>query len=395
MGPLPVVTILLSLLGVVLGSFAIYIHQQIASSQGAYTSFCDINQELSCDAVLGSTYASAFGHSVAAWGVLGWLAALALSVWSFRSTGREAAGRATLLLAASGAILAISGYFLAVSVFVIGVYCPICLSLDATALALFAVSVMQVKILAPSAPKSWKPRQTLGIAGVLTVLALIALYTGQGAGASIEGAVTVDRVRREDPRFYAYYISLDRVQMPLSDSASKEDSPITIVEFSDFQCPYCRQAFFDLERALEAETADDISLHHRNFPLDPKCNPDVKGGHHAVACEAAAASVCAHRAGRGHEFDRALFLHQKSLKPGAFAGVAKQLGMDPASLERCMEDPGTQQVVAADLAAGKAAEISSTPTIFINGRVVKGALSPIQFRYAFAIERDEASGRQD
>ncbi|MDG1400239.1 MAG: vitamin K epoxide reductase family protein, partial [Candidatus Binatia bacterium] len=156
-GMLPVAAIVLSILGIALGVTGLYIHQEIASSQGAYSSFCDVNQEMSCDAVLGSTHATFLGTPVASWGILGWLMALGLSVWTFAAKGRERVARATYLLALSGVILAISLYYLVVSTVLIGVLCPICLSLDATALALFAVAAWQVRLLQPGAPKSWQP----------------------------------------------------------------------------------------------------------------------------------------------------------------------------------------------------------------------------------------------
>ncbi|MEO2167251.1 MAG: thioredoxin domain-containing protein, partial [bacterium] len=174
---------------------------------------------------------------------------------------------------------------------------------------------------------------------------------------------------------------------PLPEGVGTDDAAIVVVEFSDFQCPYCRRAFFDLEAAVAAEPGD-VQVFHRNFPLNADCNPEVSSRHHAVACEAARASECAHEAGKGHAYNRALFANQSSLDADSFGALASQVGLDASKLEACMASPASKEKVAVDLAAGKAAGVASTPTIYINGRVIKGALTPEQFRYAFAIERD-------
>ena len=379
-----------------LGAYGLYIGQQLGSSQGAYSSFCDVSQEVSCDAVLGSSYATFLGTPVASWGILGWLLALGLSFWTFRTSGRERITRATYMLALAGVILVISLYYLGVSVFQIGVFCPICLSLDATAIGFFAVALAQVKLLQPGAPKSWQPKPLLAGAALAAVVAVGVLLVGQEEpAATLDATATGAEIRREDPRFYVYYTSQEVVKAPLPLGVSAGDAEITIVEFSDFQCPHCRRSFFDLERAVTASDMN-VQVYHRNFPLHPDCNPAVQGTSHDMACEAAYASWCAHEAGEGHPFDRALFANQSSLSAKSIAAIGNSLGMDVSDLERCIESPEAREAIAADLAAGNALGIASTPTLFINGRMLKGGVTPQQFLYAFAIERDlQASGNRE
>ena len=393
-GTLSVVAIVLSILGITLGAVALYLHQEISSSQGEYSSFCDVSQEMSCDAVLGSTHATFLGTPVATWGIVGWLFALGLSFWTFQAKGREQITRATYLLAISGILLAVSLYYLAVSIFVIGVFCPICLSLDATALALFAVALGQVRTLQAGAPKSWQPKPILGGAALAALAVVAILFAAQEEPApQLSAAATGVEIRREDPRFYVYYTSQNVVEQPLPANVSPDGAAISIVEFSDFQCPHCRRAFFDLERAIAA-SGMDVELYHRNFPLHPDCNPAVKGTAHDMACDAAYASWCAHEAGQGHAFDRALFANQSSLSASTIASIGNSLGMNVADLKSCMASPAARAAIDQDLAAGRALGISSTPTIFINGRMLKGGVTPQQFLYAFAIERDlQASGQ--
>jgi protein-disulfide isomerase len=387
-GMLPVAAIVLSILGIALGVTGLYIHQEIASSQGAYSSFCDVNQEMSCDAVLGSSHATFLGTPVASWGILGWLVALGLSFWTFGSTGRDRITRATYVLALAGVILSISLYYLVVSIVLIGVFCPICLSMDATALAFFAVAAVQVRLLQPGAPKSWQPKPLLGGAALAALVAIGVLVAGQeDPVAVLDGSVTGSQIRRDDPRFYVYYTSQPVMEQPLPAGISADGAGISVVEFSDFQCPHCRRSFFDLERAIGASDMK-IEVYHRNFPLHPDCNPAVQGIAHDMACDAAFASWCAHEVGKGHEFDRALFANQKTLSPQSIPAIGKSLGMNVEDLESCVDSSAARDAIQIDLAAGNALGIASTPTIFINGRMLKGGITPQQFLYAFAIERD-------
>lgn len=383
-----------------LAAFAVYLHGEISSSHGEFSSFCDVSAEVSCDAVLGSSYASFLGTPVATWGLLGWLVALGAAIWTFLGTGHEVLRRATWLLAIAGSVFTISIYFLLVSIVTIEVFCPICLSLDAAALGLLAVTLALVKLLAPGAPRSWQPRPVLFGTAAATVLALIVLYQAHSSQEpQLTGPVTVAMVREEAPRFYAEYLALPVVPAPLPAAARDSKAAIRIVEFSDFECPYCRRAFFDLDQALAQEQRagtpeGEIEVWHRNFPLNADCNPQVSSRSHAYSCAAARGSVCAHSEGKGHAFDAEVFANQASLESDSFVDFAAKLGLDRGKFEACMASPATEAAVETDLAAGRAAGVQSTPTLYINGRRVRGAFSPTQFRYAFAIERAELAKRK-
>lgn len=398
-GPLPLVALLISIVGVALAAFAVYLHGEISSSHGEFSSFCDVSAEVSCDAVLGSTYATFLGTPVATWGLVGWLAALGIAIWTFLGREFEVLRRATWLLAIAGTILAVSLYFLLVSIVNIGVFCPICLSLDAAALGLFGVAFALVRLLAPGAPRSWQPRPVFLAAAAATAVFLFVIYQAQSsAEPQLRGPVTVEMVREEAPRFYAEYLALPIVPMPLPAGAQDSNAEIRVVEFSDFECPHCRRAFFDLDAALKQERRNggesEIQVWHRNFPLDGDCNPQVQSTARRYSCDAARGSVCAHRAGKGHAFDAEVFGSQGSLTSDSFGEFAEELGLDPKKFADCMSSPATAAAIRTDLSAARAVNVRSTPTIFINGREVRGAFSPTQFRYAFAIERAELAKRK-
>ena len=385
--------VILSGLGAALGAVILFIHQRMAASQGAYTSFCDVSAKVSCDVVLGSVYANVLGLPVALWGVLACLAAGVLAWTIARSTGTARLNAAAALVALAAVMLAISLWFLSLSASVIRVACPLCLSLDAIVLLLFVASVAILRGLRSSAPAGWPSWGYVG-AVAAAALASVAGLAGLQVGARASGGpLTIAEVRERDPRFYAFYVSqevVDSVPTDGGQSIGRPDAPVTIVEFTDFECPYCARAYQDLKSALG--DAPDVRVVVRNFPLNAKCNPQLQAEVHANACKAAVAAACAAAQGKFEQFQGLLFENQSNLDPAALGGYAGRAGLDGAEFARCLESPAASAAVAADVAAGAASGVTSTPTFFINGRRIPGGFqSADQYRYALAIERELAA----
>jgi len=383
-GILPTVAVVLSVLGAALCAVVLYIHHQLSSGQGGYTSFCDVSASMSCDAVLGSAYATVLGIPVGGWALLSYVVTAALA-FSLHGARGEARMRAAATLAAfTAAMLVVSIYFFVISAFVIKVACPLCLSLDAVNLALFGVAVAIARLLHASAPPGWSPMRFWLPSAGLTLGLVVALVVLQVPRDTASAALTVDEIRQADPRFYAWYISQPVVDLNVEEAAP--DEVVTLVEFSDFECPACARAYVDLGRVLAGE--DRVRLVHRNFPLNSDCNPQVKMQGHVHACQAAMAYECAAAQGKGKDYSAMLFQNQSALDTPSLVGYAARLGLDQGEFERCLASPAAAAKVAADVAAGVAAGVESTPTFFINGRRVAGSLRPEHFQYALAIERE-------
>lgn len=386
-GFLPTVAIILAALGAALSAVVLYIHHQLSAGQGGYTSFCDVSERLSCDVVLASSYASVLGIPVAGWALGAYVvtAALAFSLAKARSEARLRA--AATLVAFTAAILVVSAYFFVISSLVIGVACPLCLSLDAVNLALFGVALAIARMLHVAAPPGWSPVRFWLPTGAAIAGAVVALAVLQAPPSTATADVlSVEEIREKDPRFYAWYISQPVVDLKLDAKEAAPPDQITLVEFSDFECPACARAFTDLSRLL-ASGQVPVKLVHRNFPLSSDCNPQVTQQGHAHACQAAVAYECAAAQGKSQEYYRTLFQNQSSLDEPSLVGYAARLGLDQGEFERCLASPAAAAKVAADVAAGAAAGVESTPTFFINGRRVPGSLRPEHFQYALAIER--------
>jgi protein-disulfide isomerase len=126
-------------------------------------------------------------------------------------------------------------------------------------------------------------------------------------------------------------------------------------------------------------------FHH--FPLDPGCNPEVATLVHRSACEAAIAAECAARFGRFWDYHDRLFADQTRLGRDDLIATAVDLGIDRAAFTACLHDGAARARVVADAAAGARIGVKSTPTLFIDGRTVEGALDPPAYDWVLAMER--------
>jgi protein-disulfide isomerase len=139
-------------------------------------------------------------------------------------------------------------------------------------------------------------------------------------------------------------------------------APVTIVEFSDFQCPYCAQAQGDLE-ALLKKYPDKVKLVFKHFPLS----------FHAQARPAALASLAAHEQGKFWELHDVLFKNQKTLDASKLEEYARQAGLDVARFKADMERnrDAYEKRIQADMLAGQQADVRGTPSLYIGGRKVR------------------------
>jgi protein-disulfide isomerase len=171
----------------------------------------------------------------------------------------------------------------------------------------------------------------------------------------------------------AVSISMQPPRVPVAatgPSRGPATAPITIVEWSDFECPFCRRAVPVVDELL-ALYGERVRIVYRHFPLE-KIHPRARG--------AAAAAVCAEAQGRFWEYHDRLFAGDAALDAPALAGHAAQLGLDRAAFDACLADPATQARIDADAEAGRQAGISGTPAFFVNGIHLSGARPLEDFR---------------
>lgn len=158
------------------------------------------------------------------------------------------------------------------------------------------------------------------------------------------------------------------VEIPLSPTdyaRGPSNAPVTIVEFSDFECPYCKKASVSLSR-VEKLYPDKVRLVFKNFPLDTACNPYIGSQLHPLACRAARMGRCAGRQGRFWAFHDAIF-GLAELTADTLDELPRSLGLDQKALSQCMSEKEVASRIRADIDEGHELGIMGTPAIFVNG----------------------------
>ncbi len=147
-----------------------------------------------------------------------------------------------------------------------------------------------------------------------------------------------------------------------------DEARVTIVEYSDFECPYCRTAASDVKQVLDLY-GNDVRLVFKNLPLDVACNDEMRQQLHPHACEAAELARCAGAQGpelfwKAHD---ALF-EANGLSPGVLARIPSGLELSQDAFETCMVSDEELDRIREDVAAAYAIGVTGTPTFFVEGR---------------------------
>ena len=137
---------------------------------------------------------------------------------------------------------------------------------------------------------------------------------------------------------------------------------MTVVEFSDFQCPFCSRAVQPVKE-LESAFGSDVRVVWKHLPLSL----------HPNAMPAAIAAEAARQQGKFWEMHDKLFANQQALSEAAYVQYAKELKLDLARFQATLKDPATRKRVDEDAAAAGAAGVTGTPTFVVNGEVVVGS----------------------
>lgn len=157
-----------------------------------------------------------------------------------------------------------------------------------------------------------------------------------------------------------------RYTIPVDDDPAigPEDAPITIVEFSDYECPFCQRWHTEVYERLLETYPEEVRLVYRDFPLTSI---------HPNANSAAYAANCAREQDVFWEYHDKLFGMELGLSTDAYQEYASQLGMDIEAFSECLDSDRYQEEVQADFDFAANLGVRSTPTFFINGIAVVGA----------------------
>ena len=195
----------------------------------------------------------------------------------------------------------------------------------------------------------------------LAKVAVAAAKAGKDIKAALEASPLAMAAKNRDR------VLLDPVTIATEGAPVKgpESARITLVEFSDFQCPYCIRAVGQLEAVMKAYPKD-VKLIYKQFPLD----------NHSQARLAAQASLAAHAQGKFWLLHDRMYGKSREINRANILAWAQEFGLDIPKFTAAMDSAAIKQAVDRDLAEGERIGVEGTPSLFVNGKKYQGALDP-------------------
>lgn len=344
-------------------------------------SFCAISETIDCDIASASSYGTLWGVPIAWLGLLSYLLIGGMALFGAVSKKER---RSTVTMAWFMSIFAIL-YSIRLAhalVFVLEVTCLECLGMYAVNIFVLIALWAALNIRLKDVPKfiagylravvGKHPGPGFQPKLVTHVIVIIAVYAvGLLIMNDIMGKGGAEQVSLKEKVGAHYEQSLYAIEPDATWPVwGNPDGKVTIIEFSDFECPFCRLAAFNVRPYLQ-EFKKDVAFYFVNYPLDNSCNPYMQGPMHQKACMAAEATLCAQDRGDFWDFHDDLFRLKRNLNRGSIIGLAKKRGWDEADFAACLDSDDTKRRVVEQIDAGRRIHISGTPTIIINGRKLK------------------------
>ena len=393
--------LLCSLVGFGASAAAAYTHYHLLYDP-AYRSFCDVSETISCTQVYLSRFSTLRGMPVALFGATAFVAAALFSIGGLtaRPAVREnVPGYLFVLSTLSLAVILYLGY---VSFVLLKAVCLLCLTTYAAVIGLFLVSGAATTFPMTTLPRRASRDVRIFAGSPLAIIVVVLFFAGaasalawfprEGVAAPGEqAAASTAPVPTQDQRseFERWYASQPRVPLIVQAEGAK----VLVVKFNDFQCPACGQSYLQYKpifAKFEAERPGAVRLVMKDYPLNRDCNDAMGQTIHPAACDAAVAVRLAQAHNKTEAMEEWLYSHQPAMTPPSVRQAARDIGQ---ITDFDAKYQSVLSLVKGDVALGRQLGIKSTPTFFINGVKVEGALPPQYFDQAIAFELQRASSK--
>jgi uncharacterized membrane protein/protein-disulfide isomerase len=380
--------VILGAAGLVICLYLYSFHIELLMGEIKSGPLCGTDNGLGCHSVATGAYSSMFGIPLALWGAIFFSAMALLGVGGvifWRDSGRVFL-RWAFWLAVFGLVFDL--YLAYTMIFRIQALCWLCA-------ATYAINFLIIIVLVKEVWREPGPRMSLRaifpgtkdaegidlyyrnvIKGLLIGGILVAAIAG------IAGSQFLSKALTEDDRE-----SLSKVKKNLTQQKPKvievknrpdlgsEDAAVTVVEFSDFLCPFCAKASRYIKLA-ESSAHNTVRFVFRHLPLDKSCNRSVRSNVHPGACLLAEGAVCAHEQDKFWKYHDIAFETEGSISRTVVMDNAATIGLNLGEFKRCLDSGRGLRVVREDIEAALNAGIKSTPTLLINGRQLRGVPKP-------------------
>jgi uncharacterized membrane protein/protein-disulfide isomerase len=382
-----------AVVGFGLAASSSYVHYRLLTDPG-YVSPCDVNTTFSCSQVYLSRFGSVAGVPVAIAGLI-WFGLAGLLAGFGRADGKPSVA-AGYLLALSVVGVGVSLYLAYASFFVLRTGCLLCMGTYVCVASIFLLSlfsngesIMRLPSRLFADLKAAIGRPSVAVAAILFLAgtaSLVAFFPREGAIAE-QAASTPPPTGDVREAFTAAWVKQPRIDMGIPAEGAK----VIVVKFNDFQCGACAQSEMMYKPVLQKFAASNpgvVKYVVKDWPWDTDCNFNASRtipGHEA-ACDSAAAARMARDRGKYDEMTAWLYGNQGARPEAVRAAAQKLLGI--TDFER--EYAGKLAAIRSDVADGGVLKIDGTPTYFINGVRLPGAIRPEYFEMAIDIEMKKA-----
>ncbi len=379
-GDVPLVLILLLALGGIGVSIELSRVHYFTHTDPSYESVCEVSDKVNCATVARSRYSVFLGAPVSAWGIFGYAFIAAFAIWGL--SGRlHPHWPYGVLIGLTGAAVTASSLLAYISVTRIDSICIFCMTLYGINLVLLIVMAgwAVAARLNPVKAVIADARAAFPAPAIIVPLLLITAVSATAIAVAI-------------PPYWVHSGWAEVPELPTGVDENghhwigAKDALVTIIEFSDYQCPHCRRAHKET-RLLAAKYPDTVRLVHRHLPLDKTCNKDIKQVFHARACEFSKAAECAAEQDAFWKMNDALFSIQESIAAAdvVLEDLAVEIGLDRSRFNACMAAPKMPKKVLEDMATSRNLDVRGTPTFFVGPQDFAGYVPEIVIENA--IER--------
>jgi protein-disulfide isomerase/uncharacterized membrane protein len=349
---------------------------------------CGGENGLGCHSVAAGPYSSMMGLPLASWGAVFYSTLMLLGfggIIFWRDNGRVFL-RWAFFLAVFG--LAFDLYLAYTMIFRIQAVCWLCA-------ATYAINFIILIILVKAVWREPGPRMSLGaifpgtkdaqgidlyyrnvIKGFLIGGILLAAVVGVAGSQFLSKSLTEnDREQLAKMKENLAQQKPEFIEVKNRPVMGSDDATVTVIEFSDFLCPFCAKGSRYIKLAASG-AHDTVRFVFRHYPLDKSCNRRLRSDVHAGACLLAEGAACAFEQNKFWEYHDIAFETEGRISRSVVMDTASKIGLNLGEFKSCLDSGRGLKVVNEDIQAAYNAGVKSTPTLFINGRRLRGVPKP-------------------
>jgi len=354
--------IALSILGAILSVKLLTLHVEVHTDPD-YKSLCAINEKINCETVAESSQAIFMQVPVAAWGLMFFSLLLGASLIGLKPQQKEAMTGAVFTLSAVSVPICI--YLVIIAYFVI---CSICLY--CSGVYLICTIILGINLYLILSEKL----------NILTLIKNFFIWVIKNPWSFATPLVLCVLLYFFYPKYWEHSVrNCNKTTQGITSEGhhwiGSKNPKLIINEFSDYECPHCERAHFNVRKIIE-DNKKKTQHTHRHYPLDDSCNRKVPRPFHRLACVLSRAAHCAGKQNKFWEMNDWLFQNRGKINNDAIIEQAKNLDLDVNKFLSCLESTDAQIAIKIDIEEGIGFGVSGTPAFLINNELYSGSIPP-------------------